>query len=216
MSQDPLGYFAGSNLYEYAGDSPADRADPLGLWTVSIGVSVNGMWGPGGVGGSAGIVIDGSGNVAVYTTKGGGVGAGEKASGGLSIGSSNAATVGGIAGPFAQVSVGAAGGASVSGDFYTGSSPDGMYQVGGWNGNIGVGLGGGGMAGVTTTQVYPPFLNITDVWNGITSFFGGGSGRPSGGNGSGTNSGPGASTNGTGISTCSGTMSLSGAGTRSI
>ena len=105
----------------------------------------------------------------------------------------------------------------MSGNFYTGSSPNGMYQVGGWNGNIGVGnRGQREMAGVTTTQVYPPFLDVSDVWNGITSFFGGGSGRPSGGNGSGTNSGPGASTNGTGISTCSGTMSLSGEGTRSI
>ena len=74
----PIRLFCGEQPLRIRGRLARDRADPLGLWTVSIGVSVNGMWGPGGVGGSAGIVIDGSGNVAVYTTKGGGVGAGEE------------------------------------------------------------------------------------------------------------------------------------------
>ncbi len=109
ISTDPIKFRGGTNPYEYVGDSPENRVDPLGLWTVNIGGSVSGMWGVVGVGGSAGIVIDGSGNVGGYTTVGGGAGVGAKGSGGLSIGSSNAATIGDIAGPFGQVSVGAAG-----------------------------------------------------------------------------------------------------------
>jgi RHS repeat-associated protein len=34
LSQDPIGFRGGVNLYEYVGDSPLTRTDPSGLWNI--------------------------------------------------------------------------------------------------------------------------------------------------------------------------------------
>lgn len=40
ISRDPLGERGGINLYDYVGNNPIIRIDPLGLWQVSITVPV--------------------------------------------------------------------------------------------------------------------------------------------------------------------------------
>ena len=126
--------------------------------TINIGLGVNGMFGPVGLNGSGGFVIDSSGNLAWYNTYGGGLGAGAKCSGGVAVGSSNAVTVYDLEGLFGQVTVGGGPGVCASMDTYTGDSPDG--QILGTELNIGFGLGGGGLSGGTYTTLTP----IVKLW----------------------------------------------------
>ncbi|MFZ5884571.1 MAG: RHS repeat-associated core domain-containing protein, partial [Chloroflexota bacterium] len=79
---DPIGLAGGWNRFTYVGGNPLKYTDPLGLWTVQLGFSVNGSWMPtvfgvgptGSVG--VGIAFDGNGNVGGYWTAGGGAGLG--------------------------------------------------------------------------------------------------------------------------------------------
>ncbi|MEW6027695.1 MAG: RHS repeat-associated core domain-containing protein [Planctomycetota bacterium] len=41
LQPDPIGYMGGMNLYAYVGNSPVNWVDPLGLWTVQIGIGEN-------------------------------------------------------------------------------------------------------------------------------------------------------------------------------
>ena len=62
ISEDPIGFIAGLNLYTYAYNSPTTFVDPSGQDVMSIGVSVSGAWILGG-GFQANIVIAGGDHV---------------------------------------------------------------------------------------------------------------------------------------------------------
>jgi hypothetical protein len=142
------------------GGNPISKTDPLGLWTVNIGVSgsVNiPIIGPVGIGGGgfAGIVFDGT-QWAWYGGGGGGAGAGAGGLLGIQIGGSNAKSVCDLSGPFGSVSASGGEGIIVGGEGYTGSGSQGQSVSGG---NFFIGGGGGtpvsGTGGVTYTWVKP-------------------------------------------------------------
>jgi len=90
ISEDPLGDV---NLYEYARNNPVRNTDPLGLWTLSLGVSVNIQAGPINLQFSGAAVFDSQGNFGSFVQGGGGAGAGTEISGGGSVQLSNANTI---------------------------------------------------------------------------------------------------------------------------
>ncbi len=72
LQPDPTGYTDGLNLYVYVGNSPINRLDPLGLFTIHAGATGSAAFGWAGTV-SQGYVIDGRG-FGIYKT--GGIGAG--------------------------------------------------------------------------------------------------------------------------------------------
>ena len=55
LSTDPIGIQGGLNLYVYGSDNPLAFLDPLGLWTLSLGVALSGQLGS--FGGTAGFGV---------------------------------------------------------------------------------------------------------------------------------------------------------------
>jgi RHS repeat-associated protein len=139
----------------FRGDPYFGQAGTQVAWTVEIGVSVNLQLGPVNVNLSSGIAFDGSGNVAVCTTVGGGAGVGASASGGLQVQTSNAKTVDDLKGQFYNTSSGAGAGPSASWEVFDGDSKDGLVVGGGFT--VGVGVGGGASAGSSLTHVEKVF-----------------------------------------------------------
>lgn len=141
------------NLYAYVQGDPLTGVDPMGLWTMNLGLSFSIQAGPINISENVGLVIDGHGNLGVYQSPYAGVGAGAHGEVGLSLGGSNAETINDLNGPFAQASVGAGvvGDAGLTG--YTGNSPDGTVYGG--EVNIGLGFGAGGSGGGSYTAVVP-------------------------------------------------------------
>lgn len=74
LQTDPVGYSADLDLYTYVGNDPANKTDPLGRETLSLGFSINGAVIPGVVSGTGSIylAIDDKGNVGLFVTGGGG------------------------------------------------------------------------------------------------------------------------------------------------
>jgi hypothetical protein len=136
------------------GDNPISRIDPLGLWTVQIGGTINIQLGPINFQTSGGIAFDGYGNIGGYSAYGGGIGEGAQVSGGLNLNSGNANTICDLNGPFTNVSAGGGWGPSASGDAYYGYDSQGNRIEGGGI-TIGVGAGEGGSTTITTTTVTP-------------------------------------------------------------
>jgi hypothetical protein len=131
-----------------------DDGRPVQLaWTVEVGVSINFQIGPININFATGVAIDGSLNVAVVNTPGGGLGIGGLASGGAQIQGSNAATVYDLKGVFFNTSSGAGAGPSASWETFSGPSDHGF--VTGWGFTAGVGVGGGASAGASNTYVTP-------------------------------------------------------------
>jgi RHS repeat-associated protein len=101
LQTDPIGYNGGINLYAYVGNDPLNGTDPLGLYTLQIGLA--GSWNlpfsvaiPAGFG----IAIDTSGHVGVYGYLGLAANLGASVNAGASIQVSNAKTICDLQGPF--------------------------------------------------------------------------------------------------------------------
>jgi RHS repeat-associated protein len=154
ISEDPLGFDGGDvNLYVYASNNPVMLVDPLGLWTVGIGITMSFQFGAVNLNFSGGLVADGAGNIGTYTCGGGGLGMGARVSGGISTSVSNAMTISDLSGPFTNGSLGGGWGANASGDYFTGPSDNGWVTGGGVT--VGAGLGGGGSSSITYTKISP-------------------------------------------------------------
>ncbi len=155
VSKDPVGFKGkATNLYQYCKNNPINYSDPNGLWTFSIGVSVDIEIGPITWSGSAGIAIDDEGNVGLYSGGGAGVSVGAKAAGGVNIMMSDAEDINDLKGPFNNVSAGLGDGLSISGNAFMGESSCHGLDTG-VGVTIGPGLGAGGGTSVTGTNVSP-------------------------------------------------------------
>ena len=140
--------------YPYVGNDPLSSYDLSGLFTISLGGSLNIQLGPINIHFSSGFAIDSSGNVGAYNTAGGGFGGtGAEASGGLSLNASNANSICDLSGPFASGNVGGGLGGGAAANYFTGPSQDGWVTGGGVT--LGAGLGAGGSVGGTDTYVNP-------------------------------------------------------------
>jgi RHS repeat-associated protein len=155
IDEDPVGFRGGMNKYAYALANPMDNRDPSGLWTFGGGLTINLQFGPVNIEGSFGLVVDGSGNVGVYGTTGGGLGVGATASVGAGLQwSPNAHGICDLAGPFQYGSVSAGAGLDGTVDEFTGYNSDGTPIVGGGL-TVGAGVGGGVSGGLNGTVVIP-------------------------------------------------------------
>lgn len=125
-----------------------------GRGTLQVGVAVNGQLGPMAVTVQAGVAIDRQGNVAVYSESGGGLAQGAQVAAGVTAQITNAESVGDLAGTAVNVSAGGGKAAYGSVDGMTTTARDGsaVYGVGG---TVGAGVGGGGAAVGTSTNVVP-------------------------------------------------------------
>jgi hypothetical protein len=130
------------------------------LQTVSIGVGVNGQWGPISWHGSGGLVLDTHGNLGGWVTYGAGPGAGAGGGIGGTLSGSNACTIFDLEGLFANGSVSAGEGLGASVDGFSGTSPITGAPVAGGGFTAGVGIGGGASSMPTNTKVVP----IVDLW----------------------------------------------------
>lgn len=144
---------SGRTVYAYVGGNPISYVDPLGLWTSSVGGTVNFQIGFVNINFSTGYVIDGHGNFGTYYVAGGGAGVGARASAGVSAQGSTAETICDLRGPFTNLSVGAGAGVDASIDGFAGQSDHGPVVGGGFT--LGAGLGAGGAGGGTFTWVNP-------------------------------------------------------------
>ncbi|MGH9397774.1 MAG: RHS repeat-associated core domain-containing protein, partial [Terriglobia bacterium] len=109
MRPDPAGRWSANarrpqswNRYAYVLNNSTNFADPYGLWTFSVGVSVSGSVGGWNFSYAGGVAVDGNGNVATFNTYGGGglyLGTGGL-SGAVDFGISNGANVTDLTGPF--------------------------------------------------------------------------------------------------------------------
>lgn len=153
-AEDLARFRGGFNLYRYAFDSPVNLNDPLGLWTVSLGVNVNVQLGPINFQVSGGIAVDSSGNIGLFDAGGGGLGVGANVSGGLNLSGSNAHTICGLGGPFVNVSGNAGAGLEGSVNGFTGFDRQRRPVVGGGL-TVGAGAGGGVSDAITITNVIP-------------------------------------------------------------
>jgi hypothetical protein len=65
-----------ANLYAYVGNDPLNAIDPLGLWTLQLGITLSGSFGPLSGSFSFGLVADLNGNIGGYSSLAGSGGAG--------------------------------------------------------------------------------------------------------------------------------------------
>ncbi|WP_084633298.1 RHS repeat-associated core domain-containing protein [Pleomorphomonas oryzae] len=155
ISRDPIGErsSAEGNLYGYVEQSITNRVDPIGLWTVQVGGTVNGQFGVVNIQFGGGIAVDSSGNIAGYTFGGGGAGVGGEASASAGVSVSTASTVCDLGGPFANQSI--AGGVIASGsvDTFEGLERGGVITGGG--ASVGIGAGASVKSAITGTNIYP-------------------------------------------------------------
>jgi RHS repeat-associated protein len=152
--KDPIGFAGGdANLYRYAVGDPVNSIDFTGLDTISVGVGVSytliGLAGSG----FGGLVVDTSGQVALYYGSGGGTALGAGAAGGVSVAWSNGQTYKDFGGPFVNGSLSGGLGPSASLDYFA----DPNNPVSGFGLTVGPGVGGGASLLITDTEVIPLF-----------------------------------------------------------
>lgn len=133
LTEDPLGFAAGPNLYAYVDNNPLMGTDPRGMDTLQIGwagtvtIPFIGAVGTGG----AGIAIDTSGSIGTYAVGGAGAGVGGGAGAGVSVAYSNAQTINDLGGDFWNASLHAGAGLGGALDVFTGRNLDGSPITGG-------------------------------------------------------------------------------------
>jgi hypothetical protein len=138
---------------QFRGDPYFGQPGPALAWTVELGVNVNLQFGPVNINGSFGVAVDGSLNIAIYNTVGGGAGAGALGSAGVQLGWSNAQTVQDLGGLFYNTSSGGGAGPAASWETFTGPSQHGFVVGGAFT--AGAGVGGGASAGGSNTVLIP-------------------------------------------------------------
>jgi len=154
LQMDPIKFDAGDpNIFRYVGNDPLNWTDPMGLWTFQAGLSLNGQFGPVNVNLNVGIAVDGHGNVGVYESLGGGLGAGARISGGVSFGGSNGNCIQDLAGPFGNTSASLGAGLNGSVEGFSGQGSQRQTVVGGGF-TAGIGAGGGFSAGGSQTFMH--------------------------------------------------------------
>jgi RHS repeat-associated protein len=147
----PTDQWIGPNLYCYTQNNPPSNFDPLGLWTLQVGLTFSINIGPVNVTGSVGFTGDTQGHFNGYGTYGGGVTGGAGISGGVTVQGSNAKCNSDLGGAFGYASAGGGFGGYASGDYFWGNSDNG--PVVGVGGAVGAGLGAGVSAGVSGTGI---------------------------------------------------------------
>jgi RHS repeat-associated protein len=162
-TKDPI-LFAGEdgNLYAYVGGDPVSLADPVGLWTVQLGLTLD-LTFPNGFSltGHAGFAIDGFGNFGGYWGGGLGAGVGTGATGGVQALVSNAPCIGALAGGGINIGAGGGWGPSAAGDAFFGpQSSAGARPVIGGGLTVGPGYGVTSFIGPVVTAVKP----IGRIW----------------------------------------------------
>jgi len=157
VEKDPIGFRAGDlNLYRYVSNNPVNLTDPLGLWTVQVGVSVSGLFGVAAGSVFGGLAFDSNGGFGSYWGFGAGAGGGADAFGGVSFGASNGDCIEDLGGPFLNGSADLGAGAGASLDAFSGLGSKDQPIVGG-----GVSLGVGAGAGFS---VGPTITNVNRIW----------------------------------------------------
>jgi RHS repeat-associated protein len=149
LQTDPISTQGGVNLYAYVSNDPVNGIDPMGLWTLQVGVAGNvTVFGFTVLQGGAGVAIDSRGTIGGYSYYGGGVGVGVDAGFGISVQASTAPRIQNLSGWFNNGSVHAGAGYGGSFDYFSGNSAAGPVS------GIGVTLGpnAGAAAAVTRTN----------------------------------------------------------------
>ncbi len=149
-------YTIRSNLYAYSNDDPVDNVDPVGLWTLQLGIGGSGavpVIGPFGISGwgGVGIVWDTCGHVGFFWTFGLGVGAGASGGGGPILDVTNARTINDLNGLSGNVNV-RVGPVNVNGQI--GNYSNGQHYYGG-SVIPGPGAGASGAVGGSYTGIIP-------------------------------------------------------------
>lgn len=129
ISEDPIRLAGGGiNFYSMTGNDPVNRIDPLGLWTVSIGVSAGGMFGAIGGGGGTAFNVGYSNSEGLSTsltgTVGGGAVTGIGAGVGFNLAATNASSVDQLLGTSVEASrgFGAVAATGIAGSGYYGGA----------------------------------------------------------------------------------------------
>jgi RHS repeat-associated protein len=156
LREDPKRFQTTStNFYLYVRNNPINGKDPYGLFTINLGGTLSGQFGPINLNYSGGVVIGSDGSFGVYNTGGAGAGIGAGGFFGLTGGISTAKSICGFGGPFVETGENAGLGPGEGVSVYTGLDADGVTPVGG--GSVTVGIGGGAdvYTDVTVTKITP-------------------------------------------------------------
>jgi RHS repeat-associated protein len=154
ISEDPIGFSSGANFYAYANGNPIGSRDPLGLFTLQVGLTLNFQFGFINLNGTYGLVVDGYGDVGTYVVGGvaGGVGAG--GFGGINVAVSSGDCIQDIGGPFYNQSVIVGAGFAGGLDSFAGQGSHGQPVIGGGF-SLGIGAGADYSFGGSDTKVSP-------------------------------------------------------------
>jgi len=151
ISEDPIGFAGGINVYAYVGGNPVMGVDPYGLRTWGVSLNFNAGWGAGGTVG-VNLVADDNWNVGLQVIVGGG-GDVPSASVTLNLEDTNASDIFQLEGTGGQTGIDGGGGLVGEAGAMFGNGYSGGYVGGG----IGVGVPVGVSGYVTNTSTVTSF-----------------------------------------------------------